>query len=340
MFIDIVTIGAFAVICLLVFLVGETVGGGRRIAKRVARNADREAAGGSSGRPAVGAFATALAGVVPQSADEVKKIERDLKRAGYYRSTSLVEYMATRNGLLVAIVITTGVLAVIADPTTSLPEMIVVAGLTTAVLGYSLPRFLLSWQAKSRVDRIQKGLPDALDIIRMCLTGGLPLREALERVSQEIEFHHPDIAVEFAIIHRHADAASMTMALRQFARRVDAPDISAMAAIVTQTERMGTHVATAVADYADSVRRAFRQLAEERANKTSIRMLFPVILCLAPPIYILLCGPPILKLRSFLLEAHQSGGLLDPMNYGEEITPPDVELLRRDGTPVDRSRGN
>lgn len=338
MFIDLVTVGAFAVICLLVFLIGETIGGGRRIARSVARSADRETA--STGRPVVGAFTTALAGVVPQGADEVKKIERDLKRAGYYRSTALVEYMATRNGLLVAIVVVSGVLAVLADPTTSMPEMFAIGGLMTAVLGYSLPRLLLSWQANGRVDRIQKGLPDALDIIRMCLTGGLPLREALQRVSHEIEFHHPDIAVEFAIIHRHADAASMTKALRQFADRIDAPDISAMAAIVTQTERLGTHVATAVADYADSVRRAFRQLAEERANKTSIRMLFPVILCLAPPIYILLCGPPLLKLRNFLIEAHQPGGVLDTSTYDEYITPDDVNLLRRDGTPVDRSRAN
>jgi len=337
MFIDFVTVGAFAVICLIVFLIGETVGGGRRIAKGLAKSVDRDSAGGSKSRPVVGSFTTALAGVVPQGADEVKKIERDLKRAGYYRSTALVEYMATRNGLIVAIVITAGVLAVLADPNSTMPEMFVIGGLLTAAMGYSLPRMLLHSQANGRVDRIQKGLPDALDIIRMCLTGGLPLREALERVSHEIEFHHPDIAVEFAIIHRHADAASMTKALRQFANRVDAPDISAMAAIVTQTERLGTHVATAVADYADSVRRAFRQLAEERASKTSIRMLFPVVLCLAPPIYILLCGPPVLKLRSFLIESHQPGGLLDAANYGERITPEGVDLLRRDGTPIDRS---
>jgi hypothetical protein len=66
-------------------------------------------------------------------------------------------------------------------------------------------------------------------------------------------------------------------------------------------------------------------------------MLFPVVLCLAPPIYILLCGPPILKLRNFLIEGRQPGGLLDPANYDERITPDGVNLLRRDGTPVDRS---
>ena len=162
------------------------------------------------------------------------------------------------------------------------------------------------------VDRIQTGLPDALDIIMMCLTGGLPLRDALQRVSQEIKFTNRDIAIEFEIIRRHADADTMANALRQFASRIDTPDINALATLVSQTQRMGSHIATAVCDYADSVRRARRQRAEEEANKTSIRMLFPVLLCLAPPIYILLMGPPLLQLRNFVTKEHQPGGALEP----------------------------
>jgi tight adherence protein C len=78
-------------------------------------------------------------------------------------------------------------------------------------------------------------------------------------------------------------------------------------------------VATAIADYADSVRMVHRQKIEEKASKTSIKMLFPVILCLAPPIYILLCGPPMLKLRNFIIEGHQPGGVLN--------TPTDIGSL-------------
>ena len=150
------------------------------------------------------------------------------------------------------------------------------------------------------------------DIIMMCLTGGLPLRDALQRVSQEIKFTNRDIAIEFEIIRRHADADTMANALRQFASRIDTPDINALATLVSQTQRMGSHIATAVCDYADSVRRARRQRAEEEANKTSIRMLFPVLLCLAPPIYILLMGPPLLQLRNFVTKEHQPGGALEP----------------------------
>ncbi len=310
MFINVVTFGAFIVICLLVFLIAEMVGPRRRIA-RYAAEAHARGEAQPRKRPVMGAFTRALAGVVPQSTGEIDKIERDLKRAGYYRPTALIEYMATRNALIVSIVIAAGLLAVAADPQTTLPETFAIGGLIVACLGYSLPRMVLASQAKRRVGRIQNGLPDALDVVRMCLTGGLPLRESLERVSQQIQFYHPDLAVEFAIIHRQADADTMSSALRQFARRVDAPDVSALAALVTQTDRLGTHVATAVTEYADSVRRAWKQRAEEKANKTSIRLLFPVVLCLAPPIYVLLCGPPVLKLRNFLIEGRQPGGVLD-----------------------------
>jgi tight adherence protein C len=311
MFLNIITICAFVVICLLVFMVGELISGSRR---KKSLPGDRMYGTDSKGelrKSSVGPLTSAFGRIIPQSAEEVSKIDRDLKRAGYYRPTALVEYMATRNILLVSILITAGVLAVAADPQSSLPEFFMISGAVTACLGYGLPRLVLHMQGNRRANRIQRGLPDALDMVRMCLTGGLPLRESLSRVSGEVQFFHPDIATEFAIINRQADADTMTSALRQFARRIDTPDVNALAALVTQTDRMGTHVAAAVAEYADSVRLAWRQRAEERANKTSIKMLFPVILCLAPPIYVLLCGPPILKMRNFLIEGNQPGGVLD-----------------------------
>jgi tight adherence protein C len=95
------------------------------------------------------------------------------------------------------------------------------------------------------------------------------------------------------------------------------PDVNALASLVTQTERTGTHVATAVTEFADSVRRQFRQRAEERASKTTIHMLFPVIFCLAPPVFILLLGPPVLQLKNFVDRAHTPGGLLNVQSYDQ-----------------------
>jgi tight adherence protein C len=311
-FIDFVSLGAFAVLSILVFLIGDFVAGGRRVARRLAGEKDDLTGLMSEPGKKVGFFVQAMAGAVPQLQSEVAVIRRNLMQAGYYGNHALQEYLATRNTLVIMAIATTLILATLADPGTQLPNIILVVGAIATALGYGFPRLLLSIQASSRVERIQSGLPDALDIITMCLTGGLPLRDALKRVSEEIKYSNRDIALEFEIIRRHSDADTMANALKSFAARIDTPDINALATLVSQTQRMGSHIATAVCDYADSVRRARRQRAEENASKTSIRMLFPVIFCLAPPIYILLMGPALLQMREFILQAHQPGGALEP----------------------------
>jgi len=297
---DLVAAGAFVVITLLTLL----------IAWRFSRKRANDAGPGAPSAPP-SAFATALAYALPQSKNEIASIQQDLKRAGHYRSSALVEYLAPRNGMVFGALLVFGALAVAADPRTNLPPTLLGAGALIAALAYALPRIILSSQAKNRVSRIEKGLPDALDMIRMCLTGGLPLRDAMQRVSGELSFSHPDVSLEFEIIRRQADANSMGKALRNFADRIDIPDARALSTLVTQTERMGTHVSAAVAEFADGMRRACRQRAEEQASKTSIKLLFPVILCLTPPMFILLAAPPVLRMRNFILEENRSGGLLD-----------------------------
>jgi tight adherence protein C len=258
--------------------------------------------------------------VIPQPAREIESLEQDLKRAGFYGKSAAVEFRATRNFIVLGLLISGLGMAVAARPGSALPRPLLIATGLCAVAAYALPRFLLHLQAKRRLDGIQRGLPDALDIIRMCLTGGLPLRDCLDRVAQEVEFFHPDVAVELEVVRRHADIDSMGKALREFSRRMNAPDVNALASLVSQTERTGTNVAVAVTEFADGIRRQFRQRAEERAGRTTIRMLFPVILCLAPPVFILLLGPPALQLKTFLQDARNPGGVLDTANYGETMT--------------------
>jgi len=262
-----------------------------------------------------GRLRMSLAGAIPQSETDLDNLAQDLKRAGFYGHHAVAEYLAGRNVLLIAILLIGGGLAVAAPPGTSIPKVILIVTAAAALLTYVIPRTMLRGQANRRLNRIQRGLPDALDIIRMCLTGGLPLRDCLERVSREVEFFHPDVAVELEVVRRHAEADTMTKALKEFARRMNAPDVNALASLVSQTERTGTHVATAVTEFADSVRRQFRQRAEERASKSTIQMLFPVIFCLAPPVFLLLLGPPVLQLRNFVMQANAPGGVLNPRTF-------------------------
>lgn len=310
---DALTAISFAVTFLTVYLAGMTV---LRARARVRNIADVHARTRLV-RP--GMFRRSLAGAIPMFPGEADTLDQDLRRAGYYSPYALIEYLAARNLIVVMMLVVGGTGAVVADPGTRLPRILLMVTAAAALISYTVPRLILYKQSATRLGRIQRGLPDALDIIRMCLTGGLPLRLALERVAREVEIFHPEIAVELEVVRRHAEADTMQKALKEFARRMNAPDVNALASLVTQTERTGTQVANAIMDFSDGIRRQYRQRAEERASKTSVKMLFPVVLCLMPPIFILLLGPPLIQLRNFARDAHQPGGILS-QDHVEEST--------------------
>lgn len=304
-------LAAFLGTALVVFWFGMTLIQARRRVRNIA-DMDKPVTLKPAGR-----FRRALAGALPQSMDDQDRIERDLKRAGYYGMSALVEYLAARNTLVLGMLLIGGGLAIALPPGSPLAKPVLIGTAIAAVLAYLFPRLVLKLQANRRLDRIETGLPDVLDLIRMCLTGGLSLRDSLQRVSSEIEVFHPDLAVELEVVRRHAEADTMAKALKEFSRRMKTPDINALASLVSQTERLGTHVAQAVMEFADGVRRQHRQRAEERASKTSIRMLFPVIFCLAPPVFILLLGPPAIQLKNFLRDSKRPGGVLNIDTYRE-----------------------
>lgn len=276
----------------------------------------RRASGSASDR-AGGVFVNALAGAIPQLSSEVESIGHDLRRAGDYRKDALVHYLALRNSVIMLSLISTLAVAalVILDPT--FLRIIVIAGTLLTICAYGMPRILLGWQAGQRVARIQDSLPECLDLIAMSLTGGVPLRDSLNHVAKEVSRSNPAISAEFEIIGRQANAGSMGLALKHFAERIDVPDVKSLASIISQTERLGTNVARAMKDYSDTVRQTQRRRVEERANRLSVQIMLPVIFCLSPPVYLLLCGPPVLELvehfqgRDFRADAEVAVDSLD-----------------------------
>lgn len=308
-----IIISTFAGLVIAVYMLGMAIINARRRVHNI-NDVERQL---SSKRN--GTIRRWLADAIPQPQGELERLEQDLKRAGFYGSNAVIEFRSIRNLLVLVVIVVGAGAAIAAKPGSDLPRTLLLVTVLTTVAAYVAPRLVLHLQAVKRLDSIQRGLPDALDIIRMCLTGGLPLRDCLVRVSREVEFFHPDVAIELEVVRRHAEIDTMARALREFSRRMNAPDVNALASLVTQSERTGTNVAVAVTEFADSIRQQFRQRAEERANKTSIRMLFPVILCLAPPIFILLLGPPALQLRTFLNAARNPGGIMDTATYSDRI---------------------
>lgn len=322
MFVDVATIAAFLLLGFGGFVVFNLIFGGRRATSAV--GADGAATLMATTPRKAGPIKRMLAGLIPQPGSEHANIKADLLRAGYYRPTALEDYLAVRNvGVWLILGTFVGLaIVVIQSNRNELVPILLIAGLVVAGLAFGLPRLALGRQAKARLKRIELGLPDALDMIQMCLTGGLSLRDSFDRVANEIRHSHPDIAVELDIIRRQADAGSIGQALRNFADRIDAPDVKALAMTVTQSERLGTDVGVAISEFADQMRLTYRQRAEERASKASVLLLFPVIFCLIPPVLIAIAGPPLINLRNFLVEENQPGGILDPASETDALRQP------------------
>jgi tight adherence protein C len=229
------------------------------------------------------------------------KLQQELLRAGWYRPTAMRDFLALRNGAIIFVLIFAGVLAVVFGPEN--PDLVratIQYGVGGLILVWALPRIYLRGAGNMRVQRIRRALPDALDLMTMCLTGGLSLHHAFEHVSREIWFAHPDLAKELQIVKQQTDLRSSEFAFQQFSRRIDAPEIVALSSLIAQGQRLGTDVVTSIREYADSIRLRRRQAADERSSKAGVKMLFPLTLCLLPSVFIILWGPSVLDLYLFL----------------------------------------
>jgi tight adherence protein C len=230
------------------------------------------------------------------------RLDQEIRRAGWYRRTAKRDFVAFRQAGMLFIVIVTGVIVVVIGPEhTRIVARTVVLGLAALILTWSLPRIYLRSVGNHRVKRIQRALPDALDLMTMCLTGGLSLQDAFAHVSREIAFAHPDLALELLIVKRQSELRSSEFAFQQFARRINAPEVVALTALITQGQRLGTDVVNSIREYADNMRLRRRQLADERSNKASVKILFPLAFCLLPSAFIILWGPSLIELGRFLM---------------------------------------
>ena len=127
----------------------------------------------------------------------------------------------------------------------------------------------------------------------------MTLITALKRVTSELRTVFPALSQELMIVAEQAELGTLEQALKNFSRRVDAPDVHSFTSLLIQTERMGTSVSVALGDYAENMRESLRQRADEKANKATFQLLFPTVLFLMPAVYIFLLGPSIIKLTDF-----------------------------------------
>ena len=223
------------------------------------------------------------------------KAQLPMVRAGY-RSDSAMMAMQGLKILMplafVVLVFTTGMYRL----------NVVFVPLLAAVVGYLLPELWLMWRVQARQHRLRLGLPDALDMLVICVEAGLGLDQAIMRVAQELRITHPQLSEELQLVNMEMRVGKTRLeAMRELARRTGVEDIKALVAMLIQTERFGTSIAQSLRVHSDDLRMKRRQRAEEMSAKTTVKMVPPLVFFIFPALMVVILGPAVIMLmRQFL----------------------------------------
>ena len=180
---------------------------------------------------------------------------------------------------------------------------LVLAVILGGVGGFFLPDLVLSYLVTRRQEEIRIALPDALDLLVICMEAGLGIDQAMLRVGDEMAITAPSLAEEFQIVSREQRAGKPRLdAWRSMAERLDIEFVRQFVTMLVQTERFGTPVAQALGVFADTLRSRRMQAAEEVAAKTGVKLLFPLVLFIFPSIFVVSLGPAIINLHQMFMD--------------------------------------
>ena len=173
--------------------------------------------------------------------------------------------------------------------------------LACGVIGYMSPDFWLTLKTKKRKKKIQRSMPDAIDLLVICVDAGLGLDQALLRVGEELVISHPEINEEFTQVNLAQRAGQPRLeAWQTLADRTKIEEFLQFVSMLNQTDRFGTPVSKALSRFSEELRTKRRQRAEEAASKTKIKIIFPLVLFIFPCIFIVLLAPAILSIAAGL----------------------------------------
>jgi tight adherence protein C len=221
-------------------------------------------------------------------------LNRSLLQAGFLRSTALHSiYIVTA-----ICVLATGLLGVLFAMVLSASHAnsILLVG-ASALLGFMLPTYWIKRRARLRQQKISDELPDALDLLIVCIEAGLGLNEAIKVVGTETESQEEEIGRELALVSSEmSSGASLGAALRGMAERTAAEDIGPLAATLIQNEQLGARIGPALRASADVLRSRRKLRAEEAVQKLTIKILFPLAVFVLPAMMMLILGPALIKI--------------------------------------------
>ncbi len=173
--------------------------------------------------------------------------------------------------------------------------------LALATVGYMSPDFWLTRKTTQRRDAIRRGIPDALDMLVICVDAGLGLDQALQRVGVQLAHSHPEINEEFTQINLEQRAGKPRLeAWQSVADRTQIEEFKSFVNMLTQTDRFGTPILKALTQFSEEIRMKRTQRAEEAAAKTKVKIIFPLVLFIFPAIFIVLLAPALMSIASGL----------------------------------------
>jgi tight adherence protein C len=232
--------------------------------------------------------------VAPQSPSEMGKLQRRLVAAGYRNNEALIVFLGIRVACAAVL------FAALALPLFVRPNIVMAFG--GAGLGYILPNIVLARLEKRRQHRIRLSLPDALDLLVVSVEAGLGLDQAMQRVGEELVFAHPELCEELRLINFELRAGkARSDALHNLGERTGVDDVQSLVAMLVQTDKFGTSIAKSLRVHSDTLRTKRRQRAEEAAAKTGVKMVFPLVLCIFPAIWVVTLGPAAIKIVQVLV---------------------------------------
>lgn len=238
--------------------------------------------------------------IVPISAVEAAKLQKQLLQAGYRSPDATTAYRAIQITLLIAIPSIVMTVCFILDRPLSSFAM---WGMLGAAIGFYLPRYVLRKKISGRQRRITWALADAMDLMVVAVEAGLGVNAALNRVGDELKGLHPEMHSEMELVNLEIRVGrSREEALRNLAERTGVDDIRSFVALLIQADRFGASIAKAVRIFAESLRTKRRQRAEQAAQKAALKLLFPLTMFLFPVIILVVLGPALLNLSDVLFK--------------------------------------
>lgn len=245
-----------------------------------------------------------LGNIIPQSPKDVTVMQRRLIRAGMRQEGALKMLYGSKVILGIALPLLTAlsVAGTSADPGNKFATV-----LAAGAVGFFGPNEYVRRMAARRQHAIAKGLPNALDLLVVCVESGLGLDQAILQVSKELEHAHPEISEEFGFVNLELKAGKRrTEALRNLAERTGVDDLKKLVAVLIQADRFGTGIAQSLRAHADFMRIQARQVAEEKAAKLGVKLIFPIFFCILPTLFVITVGPVIMKIIRELIPMMQN----------------------------------